>query len=66
MSEIPGANADVYFGGIDEPLPDWREETEDTDDPIAADEADDNSPVLGALYGYESVWFGDREGEEDA
>lgn len=62
MAQIPGLPADVYFGGAEnEPLPDWREEMPDTDDPIEADEEDDNSPLLRSLYGYSPEWFAEDD-----
>lgn len=65
MAQIPGLPADVYFGSAEnEPLPDWREETPDTDDPIEADEDDDNSGLLKSLYGYSPEWF--EEAGDDA
>lgn len=61
MSEISGLNADVYFGGPEEPLPDWRTEAEDSDDPIEADEPDENIAALTSLYGYDPAWWEELE-----
>lgn len=68
MATIPGLKADVYFGGIDKPLPDWRALAENKDDDNAED-SDDESPednaLASAMLGFDprELW---PESDEDS
>jgi hypothetical protein len=51
MNKLPGMLGEVGFGGVDDPLPDWREnpaETEDEDDrPLTRGERKALTGMLG-------------------
>lgn len=64
MTEIPGLAADIHFGGVNDELPDWRDETSDTDDPEDADAPDDHAETLRAL-GYDPSWWEEQEADAD-
>lgn len=50
MPEIPGLEADVYFGDPQRALPDWRAETDDVDDEDNDEPtAEDKAEVAGIL-----------------
>lgn len=62
MARLPGSKSDVYFGGVDEPLPDWRKaakrdprQDNDDDTPTAAERR-----AVVAILGFDP-----REPEKD-
>lgn len=49
MAEIPGLDAEVYFGDTEQPLPNWREVLPDEDDDSDELSAEDRAAIVGML-----------------
>lgn len=56
MATLPGLPADVYFGDVDKPLPDWRKErpADDMDD-VADIDDEDSEPDAAELKALEAM-----------
>lgn len=51
MSGVIGQDSDVYFGGVDLALPDWREEEEEED--ADDEELEETPPDVVAVLGFD-------------
>jgi len=53
MAKVYGRDSDVHFGGIDEPLPDWRAVKIPNDEDPDDEELDKTPPEVKAILGFD-------------
>ena len=65
MAKVHGLDADVFFGGVDEPLPDWRkvlanELADDDEEPSRID-----SEIVKSMLGFDPDELDDDDDDEE-
>lgn len=60
MAQLPGSEAEVFFGDTEKPLPDWRKAaTDDDQDDDVEPTADEKAAVVGVL-GFDPAGISDE------